>query len=282
MFQANRSQGKINHITGDIHFIAMAMKRRRTVLTIHDCRLLSEFKGIKYYFFKWFWFSLPMHRVRVITTVSEATKRELLKYIDISPAKIQVIPISISEIYKRSPKPFNKQCPRILQVGTAPNKNLKRMLQAVAEISCHVHIVGTLSEDVVQTLALYDIRHSVNTNLTENQLLDEYKNCDILSFVSTYEGFGMPIVEANAVGRVVVTSDILSMPEVAGDSACLVDPYNVESIRSGFARVIEDDQFRNLLLENGFINCKRFDVRKTAAKFTELYTKILEDSDNDT
>jgi glycosyltransferase involved in cell wall biosynthesis len=81
----------------------------------------------------------------------------------------------------------------------------------------------------------------------------------------------MPIVEANAVGRVVVTSNLLSMPEVAGGAAHLVDPFDVSSIRSGILKVIEDDSYREALITKGFANRKRFDTRQIAQEYAEIY-----------
>ncbi len=69
--------------------------------------------------------------------------------------------------------------------------------------------------------------------LTIDEVVDQYHKCDLVSFVSTYEGFGMPIVEANAIGRPVFTATVASMPEVAADAACLVDPFDVQAIRNG-------------------------------------------------
>ncbi|PZR04182.1 MAG: glycosyltransferase family 1 protein, partial [Flavobacterium psychrophilum] len=108
-------------------------------------------------------------------------------------------------------------------------------------------------------------------NLTDEEILDKYKSADIVSFVSTYEGFGMPIVEANAIGRVVITSRILSMPEVAGNAAHLVDPYDVQSIRDGIIKVITDAQYRNALIANGYLNRQRFSAETIALQYAAIY-----------
>jgi len=83
----------------------------------------------------------------------------------------------------------------------------------------------------------------------------------------------MPILEAQATGRVVITSNILSMPEVAGDAACLVDPENIAGIRAGFMKIINDDDYRNHLIERGFENIKRFDPQRIAQQYLSLYQK---------
>ena len=79
------------------------------------------------------------------------------------------------------------------------------------------------------------------TNLSQEAIIQQYIDCDMLSFVSTYEGFGMPIIEAQAIGRPVITSNIGAMKEVALDTACLVDPYDVESIKNGIQKLIREN-----------------------------------------
>jgi glycosyltransferase involved in cell wall biosynthesis len=81
-------------------------------------------------------------------------------------------------------------------------------------------------------------------------------------------------LEGQAVGRVVVTSNVYSMPEVAVDSAMLVDPENVDSIRKGFLDIIRDEGLRNEFVKRGKINIKRFDPEKIAKMYLELYKSI--------
>ncbi len=96
---------------------------------------------------------------------------------------------------------------------------------------------------------MHKIDYENFVNLKMKNYLKSIKRCDILFFASTYEGFGMPIVEANIVGRPVITSNFYSMPEVAGDSALIVDPYNIDEIRNGILKIINDDVNRNELIK---------------------------------
>ena len=84
----------------------------------------------------------------------------------------------------------------------------------------------------------------------------------------------MPILEANAVGRPVITSNILSMPEVAGDAACIVNPYSIDEIRSGILRIIENANYRESLVERGFVNVQRFEPKKVARQYLEIYAEL--------
>ena len=114
----------------------------------------------------------------------------------------------------------------------------------------------------------------LKSNLTKEEVVQKYIDADILVFGSLFEGFGMPIIEANAVGRAVVTGNCSAMPEVAGNAACLVNPLEVESIRSGIMRVIRDDAYRLHLIENGRINKERFEAVKIADEYFQLYKEV--------
>jgi glycosyltransferase involved in cell wall biosynthesis len=114
--------------------------------------------------------------------------------------------------------------------------------------------------------------------LSDDELVQRYREADVISFVSTYEGFGMPIVEAQCMERVCVTSNCSSMPEVAGDGACLVDPLDVASIRAGFQRVIAEEEYRETLIEAGRVNRLRFNAQKIADDFLRVYQLVYEES----
>ena len=98
----------------------------------------------------------------------------------------------------------------------------------------------------------------------------------MISFCSLLEGFGLPILEAQATGRPVITSNLSSMPEVAGNGALLVDPYDVNAIRKGILRIIQDGALRENLIVKGLENVKRFSPQKVADAYVELYRLIAE------
>lgn len=266
----------INHITGDVHFVTLALPRKGTILTVHDCGFMNHPKPLMRWLLWFFWLKLPMYRSEVVTAVSEATKQDLIKYTGCSPDKIRVIPTVIKTHFKADPRPFSTVGVRILHIGTAPNKNLLRHIEALEGINCTLNIIGKLSDEVLEKLAKHRISFINEWNLSDDEVQAAYHECDMLLFASTLEGFGMPILEAQTVGRPVVTSNISSMPEVAGSAACLVDPYSVESIRAGVLRVIEDAEYRANLISAGFENTQRFKAETVARAYAELYAELTD------
>ena len=274
MLAAARNQRDINHVTGDIHYAALLLRRNHTIMTVHDCEILSRLKGWKRAVVKWLWYTLPAKRVAAMTVNSDETKRQLLKIIDYPAERIYVIPVSVSPLFKPTPQTFNSNCPRILQVGTKANKNVMRLIEALHGLVCQLDIVGPISDEQHLALKEHKIQFQNYRQLSDEEIVKRYQQADIVSFVSTHEGFGMPIVEAQLVERVCVTSNCSSMPEVAGQGACVVDPYDVTSIREGFLKVTADSEYRESLIQHGRENRLRFDADRIAHSFLSVYQTV--------
>lgn len=269
-----KARRAVNHITGDIHFAVLGLPKRGTILTVHDCGFMGHPNPLARFVLWLFWLKLPIARAEVVTAISEATKADLMRFTGCRAEKIRVIPTIIKNHFAPSPKEFPVQKPRVLHIGMAHNKNLLRHIEALAGIDCHLHIIGKINAEAEERLQARQIDYSNTWDLSDAQVQAAYHQCDLLLFASTLEGFGMPILEAQTVGRPVVTSNLSSMAEVAGDSACLVDPYSVESIRAGVLRVVEDAAYREQLLVAGFKNIQRFQPEAVARAYGELYAEL--------
>jgi glycosyltransferase involved in cell wall biosynthesis len=267
----HRADGDVSHVTGDVHYLAMALEGRRTVLTIHDCGFEQLPPGRRRDVIQHFWYTLPVARVAQITVVSEFTRQRLLALTGCDPAKVRVVPSCIAPDFSPAPPRATTGAPVVLLMGTAPNKNLERVAQALSGIACTARLVGEPSAAQQQALRSAGVPFTSAAGLSRQEVVDEYRNCDLVVFASTYEGFGMPILEGQAVGRPVVTSAVTSMPEVAGDAAVLVDPYDIASIRAGVDRVLRDRALREALVSRGFENVRRFDPAGIARTFVEIY-----------
>ena len=273
---ARLNQGDITHITGDIHFAALGLNHQRTVVTVHDCGRLHQTKSLRREVLRQFWFELPLTRVGAVTVVSPEVKNDLLNWVpNLKPDKVHVVPVCISPLYGFSAKPFNSSTPRILHIGSTPNKNLVRLIESMQGLKATLVVVGKLDSRLKELLVTRNINYENHANLTSSQVVEVYRSIDILSFVSTFEGFGMPILEAQATGRPVLTSNCSSMPYVAGDSALLVDPFSVESIRAGLMELIRDSTLRDTLVARGSENIQRFSADVIAKQYLQIYDSLI-------
>lgn len=271
-----KSKADIYHITGHVHYVGLILPKERTVLTIHDLRILYMRKGFRRYILKKLLFDLPIAKLKYITAISEETKREIVYHTKCSPEKIRVIqnPLPIRPISEKG-ESFNTKCPRILQIGTTSNKNLDNLIKALENIECELVIIGRLDSEIRKLLAEKQINFENKINLDDDEIRNEYDKADIVTFCSTYEGFGMPIIEAQAMRTPVVTSNLSPMKEVAGEAAVLVDPYNVSSIEDGILQIIKDEKLRDDLIEKGINNIKRFEPSFIAELYENLYREII-------
>ena len=277
IFDSVFSQGDINHITGDIQYSAILLKKNKTILTILDCIYLEKSKGIKHILFKYLFLIMPIKNSKYITTISEFSKNSILKYYpNLNPNKIIVIPVSISDNFKFKNKDFNNIQPRLLQVGTNYNKNIINLIRAINNLKCVLVIIGNLNSEIYEQLLCNNIKFENYIDITEADMIKQYDDCDLVTFVSTYEGFGMPIIEANTIGRCIITSNCSSMPEIANDAACLVDPSSIYSIREGILKIFNDKSYRENLIKNGLINSKRYNRKNIHNQYLTLYNNLNE------
>ena len=268
-----RDKEGINHVTGHIHDVVMGLAGCKTVLTVHDLVFIEHVRNPLKRFYKWlFWLYLPVKLADKVTCVSHETERKLLRYV--RTGKSCVVHNPIDPAFHYVPKSFNAVKPVVLHVGTGWNKNLWRTVVALEGIPCHLRIVGKPGKDVLELLRERRVEYSVVSDLTDEEMLREYVACDIVNFPSEYEGFGMPIIEGQQTGRVVVTSRREPMLEVSGGAAAFVNPENTDSIRQAYLRILSDAFYRDSLVKRGLENVKRFKVQGIAARYLALYEEL--------
>lgn len=262
------------HMTGDVHFLTFLLPRRRTVLTVHDCAFLERDRGLKRFLLWLFWLRLPAARVAAITVVSEESKRQLLRWLRIDPERIEVIRNPLSKRLPRDDRPFDTARPRLLMIGTGPHKNIERVAEAVAGLPVVLEVIGRLPADRLARLRAGGLAVEIRHDLSDAELARVYGRADILMFPSLAEGFGLPILEAQAVGRPVITSDRAPMRDVAGKAALLVDPEDAGAIRAAAERLIADPSLRRQLVAAGFDNLTHYTPERAAARYAKLYRRI--------
>jgi len=275
---AGLHRAAINHITGDISFVAVALPGSSTIVTVHDFERLYRLSGIRAALFRAVYFTIPFRHCRYITTISSQIAKELGRLCPWAVHKMLVIPDCIPDGFTAAPKEFNAERPVILQIGTKANKNLESLIPALEGLRCQLHIVGGLTPSHRSLLQRCGIDYRNSVDVSEEDLRKAYAEADVVSFVSTYEGFGLPILEANAVGRPVIAGNLPPMSEVAGQAACLVDPHSIPSIRAGMQRIVGDARFRAELVEQGFENVKRFSASEVAGQFAALYERVAREN----
>jgi len=264
----------IYHITGGVNFIGIFLPSKKTVLTIHDIGHYKELTGFKKWLYGLLWIQLPAWRVKKIIAVSNFTKNDLIKYFKVPEEKIEVIHNPVPSKFKYKKRMPNGK-PRILQIGASANKNLPILIKALTEVKCELVIIGEISTSIIEQLDKSKILYKNYKDLTHEEVYEQYLNSDLVSFVSLHEGFGMIVIEANAVGRPIITSNVCSIPEVANDAALLVNPADYKMVRKGILEILDDETLKNRLVTNGFENIKRFQETEIVSQYADLYKQIF-------
>jgi glycosyltransferase involved in cell wall biosynthesis len=278
IFFAKKKQSLINHITGDVHYVLLGLRKKNiNILTIHDCVALYRYKqtSLRHWVIKKIWFDWPVRKADVITVISENTRKDLIRFTKCDPEKIKTISNFVDPAFKDSAYKFKRECPRILFIGTTSNKNLDRFIEALNGIPAILDIIGPLSASQIDKLKYYYIKYEQSQSLSDGDLQKKYRDCDLVAFPSTYEGFGLPIIEAQASGRPVLTSNLHPMCDVAGEGACMVDPFDIAAMKGALIHIINNEQYRNELIVKGRENARRFSLQQVAEQYVSLYRELM-------
>lgn len=277
LFSYKPNRADVYHITGHITYIGLIMSRKNTILTIPDMRILMVRKGFRRFLIKKLFFDLPIRKLDYITAISQSTKDDVVKYTGCDHNKVRVLEVPLDRDFTTDYKEeFNSVRPRILQVGTAPHKNIPNVIKSLEGINCELVIIGKLDEATISLLKEKNINYLNEFDLDDEAVRQHYQKADITMFCSIFEGFGLPIIEAQAMKTPVVTSNINPMKEVAGNGAMIVDPYNHSEIRKAVRQIIDDKELRETLVKNGEENIKRYHHQFIAEKYENLYREVFE------
>jgi glycosyltransferase involved in cell wall biosynthesis len=265
------ARGDVLHVTGDSHYLALATDPRRTLLTVHDCGALLRHGGLRRALLRRLYFLAPAARVAAVTAVSAATRDQLHELAGVDSARVRVIPNCVASHFTPGPPADDFT---VLMVGTLPHKNLARCVSALAGTGLTLHVVGEPDTALRGALDRAGLPWRNSVNLDGPAMARAYHQAGVLLFASTFEGFGMPIIEAQACGLPVVTSALAPMDWVAGDGALLVDPCDETAIRAAVLRLRDDPVMRQSLREAGLRNAARFAAPAVAAQYAVLYREL--------
>jgi len=263
---------------------------KKKVVVIHDCAFshFSEFKNIlSKIYFKSLYLSAK-HFSKAIITVSEFSKKELIDHYGIEPEKIAVIYHGVPKLpdvddnfVQKIVRKFKLYSPYFLYVGnTRPRKNIIGLLKGFKIFlqkhpNCKLVLAGKIDnqflniQEKIKSLKLED--NIIQTDfISDEEKVALYKRAISLVFPSFYEGFGIPVIEAQSLGVPVLTSNTSSLPEIGGNSVLYVDPYNINEISKGMEKLFLDEDLRKDLIKKGYLNIRRFSYKKAAEKLLKL------------
>jgi glycosyltransferase involved in cell wall biosynthesis len=277
---ALQNRSGVHHVGGDVHYVVLGLPRRRTVLTILDLAPLQRQSGVRRWLLTLLWYRLPVWWAAEVTVISEATRDALVAALPWAAPKLSVVHCPVGPEFSAVPPRPPDGVQVILQVGTGWNKNFERVAVAVSRVSGELsqlvrfRVVGALSDDQRALLGELGIQYISETGLSDSEVRAAYAESDVVTFVSVYEGFGLPIVEAQAIGRPVVTSDCASMPEVAGAGAIVVDPLDPFAIQGALYSVLSDPAVAGDVVKRGFENVQRFEASHMSLQYAAIYRRL--------
>ncbi|MFN2445162.1 MAG: glycosyltransferase family 4 protein [Vicinamibacterales bacterium] len=281
------------------HYVLPLLTRCRSVVTIHDCIHLmfpQHLPNRLAYSYAQASMWVATRKARRILTVSEASKRDLLRFFDVPAERITVIPNAIDERFlvppddeqvERVRQRYQLNHPFALYVGNIkPHKNVARLIEAFGRVRAQglddlrLIIIGDeLSKYPALRQAVHRHRLDKQVRFFGFQPIETlsifYRLAEVFVFPSLYEGFGLPPLEAMACGTPVVTSNISSMPEVAGGAAVLVDPTNSEAITAGILRAATDRALRAELVAKGLARARQFSWAESVKRIHGIYMEVL-------
>jgi len=265
---------------------------KNKIVIIHDCAYdrFQEFDNfLSKFYFRIMYYGAKYFSKKIITP-SIFSKNELINFYGINPDKIEVIYEAVPELPVVGENFFIEKLEKFkinklyfLYIGnTRPRKNIVGLIKAFKLFlnksgqDYLLVIAGRIEkrflnlEKEIKKAELED-RVILTDFVTQEEKTLLYKKSTALCFPSFYEGFGLPILEAQSLGVPVLTSNTASMPEVAGKGALYVNPYDINDIAEGMVKLIENNDLRHELIRKGFENIKRFSWEESVRKILKIF-----------
>lgn len=265
------------------------------VITVHDLTAVEHPEWFDWKYTSWHRALTPfvLRRCRHIISVSHYTKQRIQKRYGIPGEKISVIHNGVDERFAPADDEAVNEVRQELDISTGPyilslsaiqpRKNIQRLLrvwgqaQKAVEGSATLVLAGGKGRSAVFRNFSLD-RPPANVHFTgyvDDDLLPAlYTGAKAFVYPSLYEGFGFPVLEAMACGTAVLTSDVTSLPEVAGEAAILVDPRSEEDIRDGLVKLLRDESLRSRLQKRGKERASSFSWEKSVRKTEDLFRRF--------
>lgn len=283
------------------HFRLPLIKKYPTIVTIHDVVPLLFPKHYPRGILGSFALSyqkIALKNIDAVITDSNCSKKDIMQVLKIPEKKIFSVSLAHSPEFRKIndkqalteiSKKYNLPDTFILYVGDVNwNKNLINIAKASKLSGIDLVMVGkgfsqreNLDHPEMRSFKELIRKYSGDPAfhflefVPEKDLVVIINLAKALILASYYEGFGLPILESQACGTPVISSNLSSMPEVAGKGALFVDPYSVESIKEGILRILADKSLRDQLIKEGFANAEKFSWDKTAEETAEVYKYVL-------
>jgi len=282
------------------HYVLPPLTPCKSVVTIHDCihlRFPQYLPNRLAYVYARSSLWVATHRSTRVLTVSETSKRDILRYFRVPESKIDVIYNAIDERLEQPPSDaeltqvrerYQLNDPFVLYAGNIkPHKNLERLIEAFNTLRRggldHVKLL-IIGDEISKyaTLRRAVHRHKLHKHVRffgfvpDRTLASLYRLASVFVFPSLYEGFGLPPLEAMAAGTPVITSNVSSLPEVVGDAAILIDPYEPDEIAAAMRRVLMDPAVREELRTRGLARVKQFSWERSVARVREIYGEVMD------
>jgi glycosyltransferase involved in cell wall biosynthesis len=283
------------------HYVLPPLTPCRSVVTIHDCihlrfpQYLPNRIGYAYARAQ-MW--MATHKAARVMTVSEASKRDILRYFRVPESRIDVIYNAIDERFWQEPSAediervrerYRLTAPFVLYAGNIkPHKNLERLIEAFNLLrqerpdlkDVELLIIGDeISKYATLRRAVH--RYKLHKHVRffgfvpDQTLAALYRLARAFVFPSLYEGFGLPPLEAMASGTPVITSNVSSLPEVVGDAALMIDPYEPAAIADAMRQVLTDPVLHADLRVRGLARAREFSWERSIRRVREIYDEVL-------